>query len=153
MANFDSELFGLVFPGLQATQKFMPKIHVQNYRHSSPISLSWTQNLFTAIFCLRGRPTLRMGSTQGMFWAFLNSMLTRLPLPQCFWPRGRKPRPWSQQNTPDSVFTGERRNSDQTMVWVSGEEKLRPWSEFRAFVWKGQGKRPPPPRQDSASGL
>ena len=28
MANFDSEIFGLVFPGLQATQK----IHAQNSR-------------------------------------------------------------------------------------------------------------------------
>ena len=38
MANFDSELFGLVFPGFQATQKIhAQKIHVQNCRHSSPI--------------------------------------------------------------------------------------------------------------------
>ena len=36
MANFDSEIFGLVFPGLQVT----PKIHAQNCRHSSPISRS-----------------------------------------------------------------------------------------------------------------
>ena len=59
MANFDSEFFGLVFPGFQATQKITPKIHVQNCGHSSPISLSWTLNLFTAIFCLQGRPTNR----------------------------------------------------------------------------------------------
>ena len=42
--------------GFRPPTKFTPKIHVQNCRHSSPISLSWTQNLFTAIFCLRGRP-------------------------------------------------------------------------------------------------
>ena len=36
MTNFDSEFFGLVFPGFQAT----PKVHVQNCRHASPISLS-----------------------------------------------------------------------------------------------------------------
>ena len=65
MANFDSEFFGLVFPGFQATpKKFTPKIHVQNCRHSSPISLSRTQNLFTAIFCLRGRPGIRAGESK-----------------------------------------------------------------------------------------
>ena len=52
IANFSA----LFFQGFRPPQKFTPKIHVQNCRHSSPISLSWTQNLFTAIFCLRGRP-------------------------------------------------------------------------------------------------
>ena len=47
----------LFFQGFRPPQKFTPKIHVQNRRHSSPISLSWTQNLFTAIFCLHWRPT------------------------------------------------------------------------------------------------
>ena len=40
-------------------QGFRPpprKIHSQNRRHSSPISHSWTQKLFTSIFCLPGRP-------------------------------------------------------------------------------------------------
>ena len=37
MANFSRELFGLIFPGLQAPQKFTPKIHAQKRRHSSPI--------------------------------------------------------------------------------------------------------------------
>ena len=46
----------LFFQGFRPPKKFTPKIHVQNCWHSSPISLSWTQNLFTAIFCLRGRP-------------------------------------------------------------------------------------------------
>ena len=56
-ANSDSEFFGsLFFQGFRPPKKLTPKIHVQNCRHSSPISLSWTQNLFTAIFCLRGRP-------------------------------------------------------------------------------------------------
>ena len=48
MANFDSDFFGLVFPGFQATPKNHAKIHVQNCRHSSPISLSWTQNLLSS---------------------------------------------------------------------------------------------------------
>ena len=48
----------LFFQGFRPPQKITPKIHVQNCRHSSPISLSWTQNLFTAIFCLRGRPRI-----------------------------------------------------------------------------------------------
>ena len=52
IANFSA----LFFQGFRPPKKFTPKIHVQNCRHSSPISLSWTQNLFTAIFCLRGRP-------------------------------------------------------------------------------------------------
>ena len=75
MANLDSEFFGLVFPGLpalQATQKFTPKIHVQNCRHSSPISLSRTQNLFTAIFCLRGRPTFLSSHFLSLHFGFPN---------------------------------------------------------------------------------
>ena len=55
MANFSA----LFFHGFRPPKKFTPKIHVQNCRHSFPISLSWTQNLFTAIFCLRGRPRSR----------------------------------------------------------------------------------------------
>ena len=54
IANFSA----LFFQGFRPPRKFTPKIHVQNCRHSSPISLSWTQNLFTAIFCLRGRPKI-----------------------------------------------------------------------------------------------
>ena len=52
IANFDA----LFFQGIRPPKTFTPKIHVQNCRHSSPISLSRTQNLFKAIFCLRGRP-------------------------------------------------------------------------------------------------
>ena len=51
------------------------------------------------------------------------SMLIRLPLPQCFCPRGRKLRPWSEENSDQ--------NSDHPrhcIYW--GKEKLRPWSEF-----------------------
>ena len=54
IANFSA----LFFQGFRPPKKFTPKIHVQNCRHSSAISLSWTQNLFTAIFCLRGRPRI-----------------------------------------------------------------------------------------------
>ena len=50
IANFSA----LFFQGFRPPEKFTPKIHVQNCRHSSPISLSRTQNLFTAIFCLGG---------------------------------------------------------------------------------------------------
>ena len=54
IANFSA----LFFQGFRPPKKFTHEIHVQNCRHSSPISLSWTQNLFTAIFCLRGKPTV-----------------------------------------------------------------------------------------------
>ena len=57
IANFSA----LFFQGFRPPKEFTPKIHVQNCRHSSPISFSWTQNLFTAIFCLRGRPTFSGG--------------------------------------------------------------------------------------------
>ena len=60
MANFFCELFHLVISGVSGPPppKFTPKVHAQNCRHSSPISLSRTQNFVTAIFCLRGRPFL-----------------------------------------------------------------------------------------------
>ena len=52
-----------------------------------------------------------------------NSMLTRLPLPRCFCPRGRKLRPWSEKNSDQ--------NSDHPRLCIYwGKEKLRPWSEF-----------------------
>ena len=51
------------------------------------------------------------------------STLIRLPLPQCFWPRGRKLRPWSEKNSDQ--------NPDHARLWFYQEkEKLRPWSEF-----------------------
>ena len=51
------------------------------------------------------------------------SMLIRLPLPQCFCPRGRKLRPWSEKNLDQ--------NSDHPRLCIYwGKEKLRPWSEF-----------------------
>ena len=50
IANFSA----LFFKGFRPPKKFTPKIHVQNCRHSSPISPSWTQNLFTAIFSAYG---------------------------------------------------------------------------------------------------
>ena len=60
-ANFDGEIFpqfsGLVFPRFIAPpppQKFMPKTHAHNCRHSSPISLSRTQFLFHGDFLLIG---------------------------------------------------------------------------------------------------
>ena len=62
-ANFDGEtfvreFFGLVFPGYQSPpEKFTPKTHAQNCRHSSPVSSSRTPNVFTLIFCLLGRST------------------------------------------------------------------------------------------------
>ena len=50
-------------------------------------------------------------------------MLIRLPLPQCFCPRGRKLRPWSEKNSDQ--------NSDHPRLCIYwGNEKLRPWSEF-----------------------
>ena len=56
-ANFDGEFFGLVFPGFRGTQK----IHAQNSRPELSAFLSnftfSNPNLFTAIFCFRGRPT------------------------------------------------------------------------------------------------
>ena len=70
-----------------------------------------------------------------------------LPLPQGFWLRGTKLRPWSKQNS-DSVFIGERRNSDhglsfwegktQTMVWISVSQGVGGRScldEFRNHFW------------------
>ena len=68
----------LFFQGFRPTKKFTPKIHVQNCRLSSPISLSWTQNLFTAIFCLRGRPK------DAWTWRSTSSLNLMLPLA---WPR------------------------------------------------------------------
>ena len=58
-ANFDDEIFTRIFQpcnfqGLRPPQK----IHAQNRRHSSPISRSRTQHLFTSIFSLLGRPTI-----------------------------------------------------------------------------------------------
>ena len=56
-------------------------------------------------------------------WCFLVSRLIRLPLPQCFWLRGRKLRPWSKKNSDQ--------NSDHPRLCISqGKEKLRPWSKF-----------------------
>ena len=50
-------------------------------------------------------------------------MFIRLPLPQCFCPRGRKLRPWSEKNSDQ--------NSDHPRLCIYwGKEKLRPWSEF-----------------------
>ena len=58
IANFDSESFGLVFPRF----RLPPKIHAPNSRPNLSaflfnFTLSRTQNLFTPIFCLGGRPT------------------------------------------------------------------------------------------------
>ena len=69
-------------------------------------------------------------------------MLIRLPLPQCFWPRGRKLRPWSGKNSgpkprPPQTLYLPGKGETQTMVWVSGEGKLRPWSEFGVFFGVG----------------
>ena len=51
------------------------------------------------------------------------SLLIRPPLPQCFRPRGRKLRPWSEKNSDQ--------NSDHSRLCIYwGKEKLRPWSEF-----------------------
>ena len=50
-ANFDGDFpqnFQPCFSRIPPPQK---KTHAQNCRHSSPISLSWTQNSFTPIFC------------------------------------------------------------------------------------------------------
>ena len=60
-ANIDGEFFLWFFrPFFSRVSgspiKFTPKIRAQNCRHSSPISLSRTQNLFTPIFCLQRRP-------------------------------------------------------------------------------------------------
>ena len=55
-------------------------------------------------------------------WCY-SSMLIRLPLPQCFCPRRRKLRPWSEKNSDQ--------NSDHPRLCIYwGKEKLRPWSEF-----------------------
>ena len=40
------------------------------------------------------------------------------------------------QTTPDSVFSKERRNSDHSLSFWGG--KLRPWSEFGAFLGWGE---------------
>ena len=63
-ANFDDEFFGLVFTGLQVLQKhsrpkFSPKIVGIPLQFQS----SWTQNVLTVIFCLRGRPKYGKFST------------------------------------------------------------------------------------------
>ena len=51
------------------------------------------------------------------------SMLIRLPPPQCFCPRGRKLRPWSEKNSDQ--------NSDHPRLCIYwGKEKLGPWSEL-----------------------
>ena len=61
-ANFDGDFFLRIIPpcfsGISGRpKKFTPKVHAQNCRHSSSISLSRTQYSVTPIFCLRGRPT------------------------------------------------------------------------------------------------
>ena len=57
MGKVFREFFGLLFPGFQPPPAKIPaNIHAQNRRHSSPISLSRTQDFFTPIFCLQGRP-------------------------------------------------------------------------------------------------
>ena len=51
-----------------------------------------------------------------------NTVFTAL-IPQCFWPRGRKLRPWSEKSSDQ--------NSDHPRLCIyQGKEKLRPWSEF-----------------------
>ena len=70
-ANLDSKFRWRMFPVLQAHKKFTSKIHARTCQHSSPISLSRTQNLFTPILCLRGRPIflsalMRRGWAWGM---------------------------------------------------------------------------------------
>ena len=61
--------------------------------------------------------------THGTKKNFNRSMLIRLPLPQCFFPRERKLRPWSEKNSDQ--------NSDHPRLCIYwGNEKLRPWSEF-----------------------
>ena len=58
-----------------------------------------------------------------IFFRKENSMLIRLPLPQCFGPRGGKLRPWSEKNSDQ--------NPDHPRLCIYQEkEKLRPWSEF-----------------------
>ena len=58
-----------------------------------------------------------------LFRISYGSLLIRLPLPQCFCPRGRKLRPWSEKNSDQ--------NSDHPRLSIYwGKEKLRPWSEF-----------------------
>ena len=55
------------------------------------------------------------------------------PLPQCFWPRRRKLRPWFERNSDQ--------NSDHHRLCIyQGMEKLRKWSEFlgretQTMVW------------------
>ena len=66
IANFDSEFFGPSFPERIFRPFFSrtsappknsrPKFTPRNCRHSSPISLSRIQNLFTLLFCLQGIP-------------------------------------------------------------------------------------------------
>ena len=57
------------------------------------------------------------------FRNFLRKMLIRLPLPQCFSPRGRKLRPWSEKNS-------DQNPDHPRLCNYQGKEKLRPWSEF-----------------------
>ena len=63
-ANSDGKFFPRIFrrccSGVSAPpKKFTAKIHAQNCRHSSPISLSQTQKFLTPIFCSRGWPTIQ----------------------------------------------------------------------------------------------
>ena len=77
---FKREMFGLVFPMLQAPKEFAPKIHAQNRRHSSLIKfhIFWTQNCFAPIFCLQGRPPSPRQ----------NSVSNKVPDPLILWQRG-----------------------------------------------------------------
>ena len=58
----------------------------------------------------------------GRLWQIMTT-LVRLPLPQCFCLRGTKLRPsrTKTQTTPDSVFTGERKNLDHGLSFWGGK--------------------------------
>ena len=61
--------------------------------------------------------------SQKFFGAPFSQCSFVLPLPQCFSPRGRKLRPWSEKNSDQ--------NPDHPRLCIyQGKEKLRPWSEF-----------------------
>ena len=91
-ANFDGffllfrRFFVLVFPGNQPPKKFTPQI----CRHSSPISLSRTQNVFTPIFCLRGRPRNEANIKHLFICEGALPFQRPFPTPTCKGRKGRK---------------------------------------------------------------
>ena len=104
-----------IFSGLQ--KRPAERGHVQKCQKESRIFFDTFQH-----FSRRAKKVINRQHFSTLFDTSA-PMLIRLPLPQCFCPRGRKLRPWSEKNSDQ--------NSDHPRLCIYwGKEKLRPWSEF-----------------------